>query len=394
MNKKQIGNIAIGVGAALLLTFLFLQQRPVDAGQHDRFTGDLEVIKELDAEINRDLLKSRYELLGSYDPFVQKLSEMRRVENDLHTPPSFISGREKEEIQQLVNRQSELLSRKRRLLETFKSDNAILKNSLRYFPVVVGELSRKAEQDKDSHVREHLANLLRDILLYDLMPHSDLARKLSDEISHVSSDAGKHWQLNKEFTSAMAHATRIMSTKPKVEDTIGALNALPTANATDQIYVGSVQTGAHDGYSGMPVRINGPQTLVLNYSSLVSGGTVATLTLGIGADDFQFPVFGQPFTATVNGVVNTALTSLLNSLVQTGPVVQFVSIGLNPAIDTPAHTLTLSIDQGGDGGDGWAIDYLTVGVTTNAAAAPEPATAALFLAGIAGLLLRRRLTRS
>src|SRR6266481_2089163 len=42
---------------------------------------------------------------------------------------------------------------------------------------------------------------------------------------------------------------------------------------TDQIYVGSVQTGAHDGYSGMPVRINGPQTLVLNYSSLVSGGT-------------------------------------------------------------------------------------------------------------------------
>jgi len=163
---------------------------------------------------------------------------------------------------------------------------------------------------------------------------------------------------------------------------------------TDQIYVGSVQTGAHDGYSGMPVRINGPQTLVLNYSSLVSGGTVATLTLGIGADDFQFPVFGQPFTATVNGVVNTALTSLLNSLVQTGPVVQFVSIGLNPAIDTPAHTLTLSIDQGADGGDGWAIDYLTVGVTTNAAAAPEPATAALFLAGIAGLLLRRRLTRS
>jgi len=43
MNKKQIGNIAIG--GAVLLTFLFLQQPPVDAGQHDRFTGDLEVIK-------------------------------------------------------------------------------------------------------------------------------------------------------------------------------------------------------------------------------------------------------------------------------------------------------------------------------------------------------------
>jgi hypothetical protein len=158
---------------------------------------------------------------------------------------------------------------------------------------------------------------------------------------------------------------------------------------TDQIYVGSVPTGVHDGYSGVPVRINGPQTLILDYSSLVSGGAIATLTLGIAADDFQFPAFGQPFVATVNGVVNIALTNLLNGLNQGGPLVQFVSIGLNPAIDTPAHTLTLSLDQGGDGGDGWAIDYLTVGVTTSAAA-PEPATSALFLAGIAGLVLRRR----
>jgi hypothetical protein len=37
--------------------------------------------------------------------------------------------------------------------------------------------------------------------------------------------------------------------------------------------------------------------------------------------------------------------------------------------------LTLSIDQGGDGGDGWALDYLTVGVTTQqtpTSTVPEP----------------------
>ena len=51
-------------------------------------------MKELDAEINQDLLKSRYQLLGSYDPFVQQLGEMQRIQNDLQTIPSFIGGHE------------------------------------------------------------------------------------------------------------------------------------------------------------------------------------------------------------------------------------------------------------------------------------------------------------
>src|SRR5262245_57398162 len=72
-------------------------------------------------------------------------------------------------------------------------------------------------------------------------------------------------------------------------------------SCTDQIFIGSTQTGAHDGYSVSSQRINGPQVLTLDYSSLVGPGqTVTSLTLGIGSDDFQFPLFGQAFSATLN----------------------------------------------------------------------------------------------
>jgi hypothetical protein len=142
---------------------------------------------------------------------------------------------------------------------------------------------------------------------------------------------------------------------------------------TDQIYVGSVQTGFDDGYSLSPQRINGPDVMTLDYSSLIpSGQSLATLTLGIAADDFQFPVFGNPFIVTVNGTVDAALTTQLESLNESGPIVQFFTIGLSPSVDTSSHTLTLSIDEGGNGGDGWAVDFLTVGVTTQASAVPEP----------------------
>jgi len=108
---------------------------------------------------------------------------------------------------------------------------------------------------------------------------------------------------------------------------------------TDTIYVGSVQTGAHDGYSAAPGRVNGPQVLTLDYSSLIgTGQSLSTLTLGIAADDFQFPALGQPFTAMVNGSVNAALTAQLNTFNLSGPQVQFFTIGLDPAVDSSSQS--------------------------------------------------------
>jgi hypothetical protein len=113
--------------------------------------------------------------------------------------------------------------------------------------------------------------------------------------------------------------------------------------------------------------------LTLDYSSLVGAGqSVTSLTLGIAADDFQFPVFGQPFLVMLDGSSDANLTTKLESLNETGPVVHFFTIGLDPALDNASHTLTLSIDQGGDGGDGWAVDFLTLGVETTATETPEP----------------------
>jgi hypothetical protein len=155
---------------------------------------------------------------------------------------------------------------------------------------------------------------------------------------------------------------------------------------TDQIYVGSVQTGYHDGYSSSS-RLHGPQEFELDYSSLIPAGQqVATLTLGIAADDFQYPPFGQPFIATVNGVNAPVLTSVLNSLNQTGPRVQFFSIGIDTGLLTSDNILQITINQLGDGGDGWAVDFLTVGVTT----IPEPATLSLLALGAMSLLRRRK----
>ena len=124
----------------------------------------------------------------------------------------------------------------------------------------------------------------------------------------------------------------------------------------------------------------------MDYASLVPAGeTVVDLTLGIAFDDFQNVSFGQPYSVSINGLAVASLTNLANSLDQTFPQVQFASIGIDPALLLGSNVLTLSVDQGGNGGDGWAIDFLTIGVTT----IPAPSSAAV-LVFAPGFVSRRR----
>ena len=166
---------------------------------------------------------------------------------------------------------------------------------------------------------------------------------------------------------------------------------------TDQIFVGSDQTAVGDGYSVYASRMAGPQVITVDYNPIVQAGhSVDTLTLGIAADDFQeaHPFFNNGYIALVNGTIVVDLINELNGLNQSGPHVQYFSLGIDPSILDPSHSLTLTIDQAGLGNDGWAIDFLTIGVTTSINM-PLPPAFVLFAAGLmatAGLSRRNRST--
>ena len=164
---------------------------------------------------------------------------------------------------------------------------------------------------------------------------------------------------------------------------------------TDQIYTGgsAVATGASDAYSATAQAIPGPQNLSLNYASLVPAGqAVDTVTLGLAADDFQKIGTGQPYTASINGMVNAALSNELNALSIGGPKVQYFTVGLNPPDLGTSNILNVSISRASTtGADGWAVDFATVGVTSHAV--PEPSTLCVMALGACALAMRRSLRR-
>jgi signal transduction histidine kinase/DNA-binding response OmpR family regulator len=232
----------LGAGAVSLLTFLFVQQKPVDSGRHDRVLLGFQSLERLDAEVNADLLTSRYDLLRSYDPFVQKLEEMREAAAGLQSIPGLMSRPNRERMVPLLARESKVISEKAQLVERFKSQNAVLENSLRYFPELIAEATRAAAGDKP--VQDHLANLLRDVLLYDLTPHSNLTGVLNRDLALLSRDAAERPGLRAVLGTVQAHAVIIRDFKPKVESLTEHLTALPTALTIQAI--SAAYTSDHD----------------------------------------------------------------------------------------------------------------------------------------------------
>jgi signal transduction histidine kinase/CheY-like chemotaxis protein len=229
---RQRWNLLAGIAAAALLTFLFWQQRPVDSVQHDRFIVNLQLAKALNAEVGRDVLRSRYDLLGSYDPFVQKTREMQRVQTELRNIPSFVNARDRKDINRVLDAREELLEEKFRMVELFKSQNAVLRNSVRYFPVLVDEITQGTSH---ADVQNDLTDLLRNVLLYEITLNADLGDKLKPKIEKIARDSQRHPELRKQLRSVADHAEKILETDPWLEEIIRAIDNLPTTKRTDEM---------------------------------------------------------------------------------------------------------------------------------------------------------------
>ena len=100
---------------------------------------------------------------------------------------------------------------------------------------MIAEASHVAANRNDTRLPVHLANLLRDILLYDHTPHSDLTDALNAEIAVLSKDSNERPQLKDILTNVRAHAATIVSVKPQVETLIEQVNSL--ASSPDAIAI-------------------------------------------------------------------------------------------------------------------------------------------------------------
>lgn len=133
--------LLLAAGLAILIT----KTRSIDMDSHARVSKALSQLKQLDAEWNADVLKSRLDLSTSYDQLATHLRNFPDILSDIEretTTPAYASARASYETVKTSFEQ------KSALVERFKSRNAVLKNSLRFLPGAAFDLQLKIRVDR------------------------------------------------------------------------------------------------------------------------------------------------------------------------------------------------------------------------------------------------------
>ena len=202
---------SIVFASTVFLVFLFLNARVIDPFQHQRTLEDLDEISTLDSQIDEQVIKLRYRLLNNYDGLVAAENDLKLRRDDLKKNKLF--QQEDQRIRQAVRQWEQAMARKEVLIEQFKSHNAILNNSLSYFPRTIEEAVRLAP----SGLKEDLQTLLRDVLMVHAGAGGGDA--VASEIKRLEA-ASYPPELRRIMEHALQHATYILEYEKELDGLI------------------------------------------------------------------------------------------------------------------------------------------------------------------------------
>jgi PAS domain S-box-containing protein len=210
MKQNRTTQILAALCALGLFVLLMTQSLAVNYQSHEQYQSAIGLQSQTDAVINQQTLKSRYNLLSSYDPLVRAVNEQKALQQSLEKLPSFIGGGSKKKLQDVLSDNAKILNQREDLIEQFKSKNAVLKNSLNHLPELVQNLKRQGVANDSSL----LGNMLDNLLLYALSSNEDLAPTIQSQLTQLNQQFG---QKQPAIKLALSHAEIVLARKPEVD---------------------------------------------------------------------------------------------------------------------------------------------------------------------------------
>ncbi|MFM9883039.1 MAG: DAHL domain-containing protein [Burkholderiales bacterium] len=227
-----------------ILMLLVAKTRTVDFETHNEIVNLLRQLKQLDAEWNADVLRSKMGLNIDYDPVASPLPVIEGLEVALAERTRKLdetSTRVRTELNKMLDAHRELIARKTATIEQFKSQNSILRNSLHYLPVAAddlgsGAISAALPAAKRAELETAASGLLSATMTY--LHIADAARRervvalgraLSEGSAQYPAD------VRERINIYLAHVSTVLRQDDIGKQVLAELAAVPTANSLDTL---------------------------------------------------------------------------------------------------------------------------------------------------------------
>jgi DAHL domain len=227
--------IMIIVFAALVagLVPLYQETRGIDPLQRDSIASMLRELKAIDTDWNVQVLRSKTGLNKHYDPITQPERVALLLMDTMAPQLAAYDYRLKEQEQQL----RDALVAKIEVIDRFKAQNAILRNSVRYIPLATTELKAKAREAGEAipAKRAEMTTLagsadqvLIDTLKLETARDADSNRNLRALVGTLVERRGEYPQsVSESFDTFLNHVITISTQKEREEELLEELAKVP-----------------------------------------------------------------------------------------------------------------------------------------------------------------------
>jgi signal transduction histidine kinase len=200
----------------LVLTYLLVRGASPDPVLHERILQALHALTLNDAALHRDVLRARAGLLPNYDPLVQASQGVQRAIETLWLAGDAPYGGSSPGIERHLAGLATEAADQESLVETFKSDNALLQNSLAYFT--------RHSQGLGGHpsVAAEFGALVNAMLQFMRDPNDEVAAEVAAALEQMARLPAPE-ALGTDVQTLVAHGRVILSTLPAVDATLGRL---------------------------------------------------------------------------------------------------------------------------------------------------------------------------
>ncbi len=217
--RARSGVALVALLLAAALTWLWQKTRSFDPEEHARVDSALRELRSLDRTINQDVLRARYQLIGSYDPVRLGYRRIEELEQTLARPPRFLDEGAQRRLTAALDGYRAAVTVKQGLIEEFKYRAADLIDLLGYLPGAGAGVASAASVGGDERLAASVNHVLQQALLYNLTSeekHASIVEAEVNALAAAGQRAGSYLVRRRVRTLALnIHA--LLKVKPLVD---------------------------------------------------------------------------------------------------------------------------------------------------------------------------------
>jgi PAS domain-containing protein len=221
--KRSLLLVGLSISLVLLLATLWKD----DSIEHAKVSSQLIELKELDASLDRDVLRITSFLLAHYDSLAQTAHRLRELEAQMMEP-----GQTRyQHLGSAMEAYWQAMHQKLDVLERIKFQAAVVRNGILYLPVAAASVKQI-----DADIYQKVSELLNQLYLFDLFYSDSQLESIRLDVEKLDQIEVSDPELQNQLDSTLFHIKANLRDKAKLGELKQQYLLIPTLMRFQQLH--------------------------------------------------------------------------------------------------------------------------------------------------------------